>query len=120
MTESPLPPQAYGPPQEDVTLSVLVHLSLFAFGLIGPLVVFLITRDDPQKPMTRHHAAEALNFHLTLLIAGIVSLLLVLVLIGLVMLLVLGIWATVLAIVAAVAAGRREPYRYPLTIRVVK
>ena len=46
-----------------------------------------------ESPFTRHHAAEALNFHLTFAIAAIVS---------------------------AIAAGRREPYRYPLTIRFVR
>jgi hypothetical protein len=102
-----------------VTLSVLVHLSYFALGLIGPLVVYLIAKDDPTKPMTRHHAAEALNFHLSLLLYGLVSLVLVLVVVGILLLLVLAVGGAVLAIVAAVAAGRREPYRYPLTIRFV-
>lgn len=120
MTTPPPPPPAYGPPQEDTTLSVLVHLSFFALGLIGPLVVYLIAKDDPYKPMTRHHATEALNFHLTLLIAGAVSAVLVLVLIGILMLAVLAVGGAVLAVVAAVAAGRREAYRYPLTIRFVK
>jgi uncharacterized Tic20 family protein len=102
-----------------VTLSVLVHLSFFALGLIGPLVVYLITKDDPARPMTRYHAAEALNFHLSLLVYGVVSLVLVLVLVGLLLLLVLAVGGAVLAVVAAVAAGRREPYRYPLTLRFV-
>jgi uncharacterized Tic20 family protein len=109
----------YGPPQEDVTLSVLAHLSLFAFGLIGPLVLWLVVKDDPAKPLTRHHAAEALNFHISLLVYGVVSLVLVLVLVGLLLLLALAVVSVVLAIVAAVAASRREYYRYPLTLRLV-
>lgn len=96
-----------------------MHLSLFTFGLVGPLIVYLIAKDDPYKPMTRHHAAEALNFHLTLLIAVFASLLLILVIVGLFLLLAIGITATVLAIIAAIAASNREPYRYPLTIRFV-
>ena len=120
MTQPPPPPYPYQPPQEDTTLSVLVHLSWFAFGFLGPLVVFLISKDDPAKPMTRHHAAQALNFHLTLLIGFVVSAVLVLVLIGLLLLLVLFVYGTVLSITAAVAAGRREPYRYPLTIQFVR
>ena len=114
------PPPAYGPPQEDTILSVLAHLSLFAFGLIGPLVLYLVVKDDPYKPMTRHHAAEALNFHLSLLIYGIVSAVLILVIIGIFMLIALAIASVVLAIVAAVAAGNRQPYRYPLTIHFIK
>ncbi len=122
MTVPPPPPsypQAYPPPQEDTTLAVLVHLSLFAFSLIGPLVLYLVTKDDPSKPMTRYHAAEALNFHLSLLIYAIVSAILILVVVGLFLLLALAIGSVVLAIVAAVAASRREAYRYPLTIRFV-
>ena len=113
----PYPPQQ--PPQEDTTLAVLVHLSWFVLGFIGPLVVYLISKDDPYKPMTRHHAAQALNFHLTLLIGFVVSAILVIVIIGLFMLLALFAYGSVMAIVAAVAAGRREPYRYPLTIQFV-
>jgi uncharacterized Tic20 family protein len=113
------PPQGYPPPAEDTTLSVLVHLSLFAFGLIGPLVVYLISKDDPYKPMTRHHAAEALNFHLSLMIYGAVSAVLILVIIGIFLLIGVFVTGAILAIIAAVAASKREPYRYPLTIRFV-
>jgi uncharacterized Tic20 family protein len=105
--------------QEDTTLAVLAHLSIFAFGLIGPLVLFLVVKDDPQKPMTRWHAAEALNFHLSLLIYAIASVVLILVLVGILMLIALAIVGPVLGIVAAVAASKREAYRYPLTIRFV-
>jgi len=112
-------PSAYPPSQEDTTLAVLVHLSLFVVSLIGPLVVCLVTKYDPGRAMTRYHAAEALNFHLSLLSYSIVSALLILVVIGLFLLLALAIGSVVLAIVAAVAASRREAYRYPLTIRFV-
>lgn len=116
MTTPPVEPY---PRQEDVVLPVLAHLSIFGFGLILPLVLYLISKDDPRKQMTRWHAAEALNFHLSLLIYGIVSTVLTLVIIGFVLLLALGIGAVVLAIIAAIAAAERKPYRYPLTIRFV-
>lgn len=114
--------QAWTPPpaQEDTALSVLTHLSLFAFGLIGPLVLFLVVKDDPNKQMTRWHAVESLNFHLSLLVYGLVSLVLCLILVGFVLLAVLAIGSVVLAIVAAVAASNRQPYRYPLTIRFIR
>jgi len=96
---------------------VLAHLSIFVFALLGPLVIYLVFKDS--SPMTRHHAAEALNFHLTLLIASIVAGILVIVLIGFVLLMGLFVYGIVMAIIAAVAAGNRQPYRYPLTIRFV-
>ncbi len=98
---------------------MLAQLSIFAFGLIGPLVLFLVVKDDPGKQFTRHHALEALNFHITLAIAGVVSAILVIVLIGILMLAALGVAGVVLGIVAAVAASRRESYRYPFTLRLV-
>jgi uncharacterized Tic20 family protein len=111
------PPPGWQPPAEDTTLAVLAHLSIFAFGLIGPLVIYLVKRDE--SPFTRHHAAEALNFHITLAIAVVVSLVLILVLVGVFLLLALAIAGPVLGILAALAASRREAYRYPLTIRFV-
>jgi len=125
MTQPPPPPPSpdyqaypgYGPPVESTVLGILAHLSLFAFGLLGPLVLYLVVKDDPTKPMTRHHAAEALNFHLSLAIYGLVSLILILIIVGIFMLIAIAIGSVVLAIVAAIAAGNRQPYRYPLTIR---
>src|SRR4051794_186907 len=110
MTQPGYPPPPYYPPAEDTVLCVLAHLSLFAFSLVAPLVLFLVVKDDPTKPMTRHHAMEALNFHISLFIYGIVSLILVLAIIGIFMLIALVITAVVLAIMAAVAAGNRQPY----------
>lgn len=113
------PPPGYGPPprSEDTVWAILAHLSIFAFGLIGPLVIYLVFKDT--SPFTRHHAAEALNFHITLLIASLVSAVLILLLVGFFLLLGLMIAAVVFAIIATVAASRREAYRYPLTIHFV-
>ena len=112
------PPAGYGPPQVDTIWAVLSHLSIFAFALLGPLVVYLVFKDT--APFTRQHAAEALNFHLTLLIASIVAIPLVIVLIGIPLLVLIAIGGVVLGILAAIAAGNRQPYRYPLTIHFVQ
>lgn len=108
------PGQAYG---EETIWAVLAHLSIFAFALIGPLVIYLVKRDE--SPFTRQHAAEALNFHITLAIAGVISVILIFVLVGFFLLLVLAVAGPVLGILAAIAASKRQPYRYPLTIRFV-
>lgn len=102
---------------DDKTLAVITHLLPFVSGLLGPLIVYLIKRDESDY--IRHHAAEALNFQLTLIVATIVSFVLILVLIGLLLLLIIGIGALILSIVAAFAASRGEWYRYPMTIRFV-
>ena len=122
------PPPGYGPApygasgggparQDDTIWAVLVHLSVFVFPLLAPLVVYLVFRDTSS--FTRHHATEALNFHITLTIAGFISLLLIFVLIGIPLLIAVAIAGPVLGIIAAIAASRHELYRYPLTLHLV-
>jgi hypothetical protein len=91
------------------------------------LIVFLVT--DRSDRFTRDHAAEALNFQLTLLVSSIAGLLLVLIMavvtlgFGLILLFPLLLAAAVLQIVwcikGAIAASRRQPWRYPVCIRMV-
>lgn len=111
----------YGPPggitSEDTTWGILVHLSYFVAGILAPLVVYLVKKDS--SPFVRAHAAEALNFHLTLTLAAIVSAILVIVIIGFFLLLAVFVVGAVFAVLAAVAAGRGQEYRYPMTIRFV-
>lgn len=115
------PPPGYGPPgqprTDDTIWGILAHLSIFVFALIAPLVIYLVFKDT--STFARHHAAEALNFHITLLIATLVSIPLVFVLIGIPLLIAIVIASFVFAILATIAASRREPYRYPLTIHFV-
>lgn len=87
------------------------------FGWIGPLVMYLIAK--PEDTYAKHHAAESLNFQLTMTIAYVVSFVLMFVLIGFLTGLVVWILSLVFPIIAAVAASRGEWYRYPLNIRMV-
>jgi uncharacterized protein len=100
-------------------------LSLFVgFPFIGPLVVYLVKKDDP---FVRRHAAEALNFNLSIMlygvILGVVTVIALFFVVGLLLIplfaaLVVG-WI-VFTCVAATRAGQGEEYRYPLTIRFVR
>jgi uncharacterized Tic20 family protein len=67
----------------------------------------------------RHHAVEALNFHITVWIASIVAGLSIFVLVGLVLLPVVLVVGAIFAIIAAVQSYQGVLYRYPLTIRLV-
>lgn len=101
---------------------MLAHLSAFlgawiALAFVGPLVVWLVKRDE--DPYVAYHAKEALNFNLTFLIALVVSGILVLVLVGFVMLAIVGVLWIIFTIIAAVQANSGEYYRYPMTIRFV-
>jgi len=110
--------QHWQPPVEDTTWAVLAHLSFFAFGLIAPLVIYLVKKDE--SAFTRHHAAEALNFHLTLLIATIASVVLMLVLVGFVTYPLVVVAAVVIHAIAALKAHSGEWYDPPFTIRFVR
>ena len=95
----------------------LVGIVATGFGWVGPLVVYLTAK--PQQTFVRHHAAESLNFQLTLLIAWVASFVLMLVLVGFLTAVVVWFSGLILPILAAVAANRGEWYRYPLSIRFV-
>ena len=101
--------------------AVLGHLSAFVqfIGIpafLGPLVIWLIRKDDP---FAADQAKEALNFNLSVLIYLIIAGLAILLLIGLVLLPIILIAWFVLVIVAAVNASNSVAYRYPLTIRFI-
>jgi len=98
-------------------MALLAHLLGLFTGFIGPLVIYLIKRDE--SAYVRHHSAEALNFQITLAIAGVVSFILMLVLIGFLLMLVVAVTGIVFEILAMIAASRGEWYRYPICIRFV-
>ncbi len=103
----------------DKALMILSHLSaLFGVGLLLPFIVWLVKRHEPD--LVAAHAAEALNFHLSLVIYGLLLIPLCWVFIGIPLLILMGLASIVLAIFAAVRASDGVLYRYPLTIRLVK
>ena len=106
------------------TTAAVVHLSTFAglivpFGsVIGPLAVWLTRRD--RDPFIDQAGREALNFGITIAIYGTVLVVAALMLVG-IPLLAIGVVAwVVLASLAAVKASQGQPYRYPLTLRLIR
>ena len=115
----PAPPQSVasvgGVSSDDRTYALLLHLSSFVAPVLGPLVMWLIKRNESD--FIDHHGQEAMNFALTMLIAVIVSVVLIFVLVGILLLFALSIAGLVMPILAAIAAQRGEHYRYPAVIR---
>ena len=97
-------------------MAVLCHAGGAVVGVLVPLIIFLAKRDE--SPYVRHHALEALNFHVTYFLAALVSFVLMLVLIGFLLLIVTIVAFFVLSIMASIAASRGEWYQYPLTLRI--
>jgi uncharacterized protein len=129
----PSAPAAYGPPgygapgygyntgaptSDDRTWAMLSHLSYFALAIIGPILI-MVTKGK-ESAFVRDQAVEALNFHITLLIAYVASFILIFVVIGIFTFIAVVIGGTVLAIMASIAGYRGQPYRYPVTLRLVK
>jgi len=97
-------------------LSPLVGLLGNGIGfLLGPLVVWLIKRED--DPLIDEQGKEAVNFQLTMFLAMLVCVPLVFVLIGIPMLIALGLMMVINPIIAAVKTSDGERYRYPISIR---
>jgi len=126
MSQTPPPgypppgPQGYGQPMsadEERLWSLLSHLSYFALGIIAPLIIMLTL--GTRSPYVRHHAVEALNFHITVWIAGIVAALSIFVVIGIILLPAVLVVGAIFAIVAAIQSYQGVLYRYPLTLRLV-
>ncbi len=103
---------------DDRSMAMLTHLLALVSGFLGPLIVWLIKKD--QSPFVDYHGKEALNFQISLFIYWIATILLVIVLIGLLLIPVLLVLQILFPILAAVAANKGQYYRYPLTIRIIR
>ncbi len=86
--------------------------------LVGPLVVWLLKRED--HPFIDQQGKEAVNFQITAFIALFASALLTLLVVGFGLLLIVGLAMTIFPIVAAIKANRGEDYRYPISIRFIR
>ena len=114
-------PPSYEVSSNSRNLATLSHLSAFITfvgipSLVGPLVVWLLNRDDP---FVEQQAKEALNFNISFLLYGVVAAFSIILLVGLIALPAVLVTWFVLVIVAAVKAGNGESYEYPFTIRFV-
>ena len=98
------------------TMSVLAHVLGLLTGFLGPLVILLVTQDASVKA----HARRALNWQISLTIYIFASFLLMFILIGFLFIFALFVLDLVLCILAAVKAGDRVLWNYPMTITFVK
>ncbi len=108
------------PTKDERNLALLAHLLGLFTSILGPLLIWLLKKED--SPYVDDQGREALNFNLTLLFAYIgVSILAAITCgIGGLLFIPLVLYHLVLAILATVAASKGETYRYPLTVRLVQ
>ena len=104
-------------PEQARQWAMFAHLSGLLLGVIGPLIIYLIKKDE--DPFVADQSREALNFHLALIIALLISAVAILVIIGIFLLPAVIIAGWVFQIIAAVQANKGVWYRYPITIRFI-
>ncbi len=145
MTTPPLPPPPlaedtpgmgesfYAPDSNARNWAMAIHLSAL-LGWLGngvlwvaaPLVLWLLKRNE--SPFIDDQGKEAVNFHLSLIIWGalgfVVCLPLFFIVVGVfIFVLLVGVLfvvQVVFSVLAAISASSGQPYRYPLTLRLVK
>lgn len=104
----------------DRNFAIAMHLSPFGWLIIGPLafaaplVLWLVRKD--ASPFSDDHGREILNFMISLIVWSLICMITI---IGIPLLIGLAVVAVVSPIRAAVAAGRGEYFRYPMTFRML-
>ena len=106
------------PSKEDCNLAMLAHLLGIFTSFVGALIIWLVKKDD--SAFVAQEGAEALNFQITIALGWIIAMMLSMILVGFLLYPVLLIGNLIFCILAAVSASKGQPYRYPLTLRLVR
>jgi hypothetical protein len=104
------------------TMGMLAHLLVIFTGFIGPLIIWLVKKD--QSPFVNQQGKEALNWAITVVIGAVGS-----IIIGIIPF--VGILACVIypavivcnivfGILSTITVNKGQPYRYPICIRIIK
>ncbi len=104
--------------QDSKNLAMLCHLLGLLTNFLGPLILWLVKKDEDA--FVDEQGKEALNFQITMMIAGVVAGLTAAFCVGIIIGAVAAIADLVFSIMACVAASKGQHYRYPVSIRLVK
>ncbi len=106
------------------TWALIMHLSLLAgflvpfAGLIAPLAIYLIKKND--LPGLVPHGHVVFNWIISVIIYAVVGAILTIVLIGVQILIALAIISIIFPIIGAIKASDGTVWRYPLSIEIFK
>ncbi|MFA5553394.1 MAG: DUF4870 domain-containing protein [Phycisphaerae bacterium] len=116
---SPAPAEQSAPiSKEAKTMAMLCHLLAIFTSFIGPLIIWLIKKEE--HPYVDEQGKEALNFQITVVLASIVSGLLIMACVGAFLLPAVQVINLVFCIIATVKTNNGEHYRYPISLRLIK
>jgi len=105
-------------PQDSKNMAMLCHLLGLFTCFVGPLILWLIKKDEDK--FVDSQGKEALNFQITVTIGYVASVILSAVCIGFILMAAVGICDLIFCILACVAASKGQDYRYPVCLRLVK
>lgn len=106
---------------DEKTMSMLAHILGGVTNVIGPLIIWLIKKDD--SPFVDDQGKEATNFQITLLIGYVVSAIVAMIpVIGCFAALAypaLAIVGLIFGILGGIEANKGVAYRYPFALRLI-
>ena len=99
-------------------LSQLLNLIIPFGGIIAPIVIWQIKKDEIQG--IDAHGKMVVNFMISCLIYAVISFILTFVLVGILGFIALAIIGIVFPIIGGIKANNGELWEYPLTIKFLK
>ena len=102
----------------DKTFAMAIWVSSFFTAFIGPLIIWLIKKDDSE--FVNYHGKEYFNMLISYFIYYVIAIILALILIGVVVAWVLAAMQFVFTIIAAVKAFDGQLYRVPFIIHSLR
>lgn len=106
--------------QDDRTMAMLAHILPIFTGFLGPLIIWLIKKDQSQ--FVAYHGMQALFFQIAVAVLYIASFVLMMVSFGLLFFVPLAVWviSLVFHILAGMAANRGELYELPVVGKMAR
>lgn len=125
-TDAPeAPPSNPDMPPKEKTMGMVCHLAALAIitsipfaNIIGPLIVWLIKKDE--MPFVDDQGKEAINFQITISLAIVVCAALFFLIVPIFLIFVLILISIIFSIIGGMKANNGEYYRYPFALRLIK
>lgn len=108
---------------DERTMAMLVYLSTFVAALFGPLIIWMIKKDESE--LVDYHGREALNLWLTSVIVSLGAMIIGVVTVGIgffITVPILILWSLamfIFTIIAAIKAFDGKAYRIPMILRLL-
>ncbi len=98
---------------DEKTMALLAHILAIVTWFVGPLIIWIIKKD--QSEFIRKHALEALAFSLTVTVVNILAGILIYLL-----MLIIWIGSLLYFILGAIRANEGKIFEYPISTKFVK